>query len=55
MLAVSNGPFKEFLNKNVPMLESKFWPTFWCVESRAQTVFASLVRSKILPRMEYTR
>ncbi|XP_067631455.1 protein ABHD1 isoform X2 [Eurosta solidaginis] len=33
----------------------KFWPTFWCVESRAQTVFASLLRSQILPNINYKR
>lgn len=33
----------------------KFWPTFWCVESRAQTVFASLVRQGVLPMLNYRR
>lgn len=33
----------------------KFWPTFWCVESRAQTVFASIIRSNIMPNIEYRR
>lgn len=37
------------------MLQSKFWPTFWCVESRAQTVFASLLRQQILPELSYRR
>uniref|UniRef100_A0A1B0CY64 Putative phospholipase abhd3 n=1 Tax=Lutzomyia longipalpis TaxID=7200 RepID=A0A1B0CY64_LUTLO len=55
ILAVSEGPFKQFLLKNVPTLEMKFWPTFWCVESRAQTVFASILRSQILPRINYRR
>lgn len=55
ILAISNGPFKVFLIKNVPTLELKFWPTFWCVESRAQTVFASLLRSQILPTLFYRR
>lgn len=55
ILAVSNGPFKDFLLKNVPTLEMKFWPTFWCVESRAQTVFASLIRASNLTNIEYRR
>lgn len=42
------------MNK-VPMLETKFWPTFWCVESRAQTVFASLLRQQVLPDITYRR
>lgn len=55
ILAVSNGPFKTFLFRNVPTLEMKFWPTFWCVESRAQTVFASILRSQIIPKIDYRR
>lgn len=55
ILAVSNGPFKKYLRKNIPILEMKFWPTFWCVESRAQTVFASIIRSNIMPNVDYRR
>ncbi|CAD7092621.1 unnamed protein product [Hermetia illucens] len=55
IIAAFNGPFKTFLLKNVPTLEMKFWPTFWCVESRAQTVFASILRSQIIPKIDYRR
>lgn len=54
-MAVDDGPFKQFLLENVPMLQIKFWPTFWCVESRAQTVFASLLRQQVLPELIYRR
>lgn len=54
-LAVKTGPFKNFLLKNVPIVDMKYWPTFWCVESRAQTVFASILRSKSLPNINYKR
>lgn len=37
------------------MLQMKFWPTFWCVESRAQTIFASVLRQNVLPPLEYRR
>ncbi|TMW39605.1 hypothetical protein DOY81_015315, partial [Sarcophaga bullata] len=33
----------------------KYWPTFWCFESRAQTVFASIIRSQALPKINYRR
>lgn len=33
----------------------KFWPTIWCVESRAQTVIASIWRQQILPPLIYRR
>lgn len=52
---MNDGPFREYLRRNVPILELKFWPTFWCVESRAQTVFASILRSQVIPRIEYRR
>ncbi|XP_030371471.1 phospholipase ABHD3 isoform X2 [Scaptodrosophila lebanonensis] len=55
IIACADGPFKQYLIKKVPTLENKYWPTFWCVESRAQTVLASLLRSKTLPRMNYRR
>lgn len=54
-LAVKAGAFKEFLLQNVPDIDTKFWPTFWCVESRAQTIFASILRSSILPQIQYRR
>ncbi|XP_017470683.1 PREDICTED: phospholipase ABHD3-like [Rhagoletis zephyria] len=55
ILACTDGAFKEFLQQNIPTLEMKFWPTFWCVESRAQTIFASLLRSQIIPNINYRR
>ncbi|XP_033252937.1 phospholipase ABHD3-like isoform X1 [Drosophila miranda] len=55
IIACSDGPFKQYLIRKVPTLENKYWPTFWCVESRAQTVLASLLRSKSLSRVNYRR
>lgn len=56
ILAINKStPFKKFLMGNVPILDQHFWPTFWCVESRAQTVFASILRSQVLPRINYRR
>ncbi|XP_017866835.1 PREDICTED: phospholipase ABHD3 isoform X1 [Drosophila arizonae] len=55
IIACADGPFKQYLIKKMPTLENKYWPTFWCVESRAQTVLASLLRSKSLPRVNYRR
>lgn len=55
LFVCGNGPFREFLEKHMPILESKFWPTLWCFESRAQTVFASILRSRILPPIPYRR
>ncbi|XP_026471026.1 phospholipase ABHD3-like [Ctenocephalides felis] len=55
VLACSDGPFRQFLLRNVPLLRQKFWPTLWCVEARAQTVLASLLRSRLLPVVKYRR
>ncbi len=55
ILAVSDGAFKKFLLQNVPTIESKFWPTIWCIESRAQTFVASILRSSIFPTIHYRR
>ncbi|XP_006566850.1 phospholipase ABHD3 isoform X2 [Apis mellifera] len=55
MLVCANGPFREFLEKHVPLVRNKFWPTLWCFESRAQTVIASVLRSRILPPIHYRR
>ncbi|XP_011494643.1 PREDICTED: abhydrolase domain-containing protein 3-like [Ceratosolen solmsi marchali] len=51
----AKGPFSDFLSANLPILKSKFWPTLWCFESRAQTIFASVIRARILPHVKYRR
>lgn len=55
LLVCANGPFRSFLEANIPLVQNKFWPTLWCFESRAQTIIASLLRSKILPYVKYRR
>ncbi|XP_003394689.1 phospholipase ABHD3 [Bombus terrestris] len=55
MLVCANGPFRSFLEEHVSLVRSKFWPTLWCFESRAQTIIASLLRSRILPPIHYKR
>ncbi|XP_012527466.1 phospholipase ABHD3 [Monomorium pharaonis] len=55
LLICANGPFRSFLEANIPLVQNKFWPTLWCFESRAQTIMASILRSRMLPRIEYRR
>ncbi|XP_011494645.1 PREDICTED: abhydrolase domain-containing protein 3-like [Ceratosolen solmsi marchali] len=55
LLVCGKGPFRNFLDDNVPILKYKFWPTLWCFESRAQTVFASLLRSRLWTYIQYRR
>ncbi|EEB20462.1 alpha/beta hydrolase domain containing protein 1,3, putative [Pediculus humanus corporis] len=47
--------FRKFLESNLPILHEKYWPTFWCCESRAQTVMAAIVRRTLLPYIQYRR
>lgn len=49
------GKFSEFIEKNMPLLKEKFWPTLWCIESRAQTIIASFVRVSFIPVISYKR
>ncbi|XP_012233803.1 phospholipase ABHD3 [Linepithema humile] len=55
LLVCADGPFRLFLEVNVPLVRNKFWPTLWCFESRAQTIMASILRSRIWPLVEYRR
>ncbi|XP_058804047.1 phospholipase ABHD3 [Phymastichus coffea] len=55
LVVCSKGPFRDFLEDHVTILKNKFWPTLWCFESRAQTVFASLLRSRLWPHIQYRR
>lgn len=55
LLVCANGPFRSFLEANIPLVQNKFWPTLWCFESRAQTIIASILRSRLLPHVEYRR
>lgn len=54
-LAAKDGPFKKFLMANVPTCGDRFWPTFWCVESRAHTIFANILRQNAIARINYRR
>ncbi|CAL1684315.1 unnamed protein product [Lasius platythorax] len=55
LLVCADGPFRSFLEANIPLVQNKFWPTLWCFESRAQTIIASILRSRILPPIKYRR
>ncbi|XP_029168267.1 phospholipase ABHD3 [Nylanderia fulva] len=55
LLVSADGPFRLFLEANIPLVQNKFWPTLWCFESRAQTILASILRSRLLPPVKYRR
>ena len=50
----ANSKYESFLKQALPILKEDYWPTFWCFESRLQTILASLVRST-LPHIRYRR
>ncbi|XP_041975130.1 phospholipase ABHD3 [Aricia agestis] len=55
MLVCREGKFRQFLEEEVPLLQESYWPTPWCVESRLQTVLGSIIRSHLLPPVQYRR
>lgn len=54
-LVASDGPFQWFLRRHVPVIGNHFWPTWWCIESRAQTLLARIIRTRLLPDVSYRR
>lgn len=54
-LVCAPGEFRSFLEVNVPILKERFWPTIWCVESRAQTIIANIFRERLLQQVTYHR
>ncbi|XP_004927636.1 phospholipase ABHD3 isoform X1 [Bombyx mori] len=54
-LVCGAGEFRRVLEERVPVLQARYWPTPWCVESRMQTVLGSVLRSLFLPPLEYQR
>ena len=49
-----NSRYQAFLRQALPILNENYFPTFWCFESRLQTILASVVRST-LPDIRYRR
>lgn len=49
-----DSSWRTFLEKNLNILQERYWPTPWCYESRCQTILASVLRSRI-PDIEYRR
>ncbi|XP_068205561.1 protein ABHD1-like [Palaemon carinicauda] len=54
LLACREGPWRDFLTENIPVIQERFWPTLWCVDGRLQTIFAHAVRPR-LPKVCYQR
>ena len=52
--AKEGGKLGQFLRKHLEIVKDKYWPTFWCFESRLQTVLASMTR-RMIPYIYYRR
>ena len=52
--AKEGGKLEHFLRRHLEILKDKYWPTFWCFESRLQTVLASMTR-RMIPYIYYRR
>lgn len=55
ILAVRRGPFLCYLRRHVPIIGTCFWPTWWCIEGRAQTLLARIIRTRLVPKVKYRR
>lgn len=54
LLVCEEGKFKVFLLENCPILHDRYWPTFWCFGTHAQTALANILRGR-LPDLAYQR
>lgn len=54
LIVCQNGKFKSFLLDNCPILHDRYWPTFWCFGTHAQTALANILRGR-LPDLHYQR
>ncbi|XP_057339761.1 phospholipase ABHD3 isoform X1 [Microplitis mediator] len=54
MLVCGNGNICKLI-ENIEMINENFWPTPWCLESRAQTILASILRGNMIPDINYRR
>ncbi|WAQ94500.1 ABHD3-like protein, partial [Mya arenaria] len=45
LLACKDKKLRQFLANHVPIVFEKFWPTFWCFESRAMTIIRSFIET----------
>ena len=52
--AKEGGKLDDFLRRHLEIIKDKYWPTFWCFESRLQTVLASMTR-RMIPFIYYRR
>ncbi|XP_037803868.1 phospholipase ABHD3-like isoform X2 [Penaeus monodon] len=55
LVASRDSAWRDFLEENLVILQERYWPTPWCLESRLQTVLASILRYRLLPRVTYRK
>ncbi|ESO99164.1 hypothetical protein LOTGIDRAFT_226275 [Lottia gigantea] len=51
LIACKDQKLLGFIKKHCPISTEKYWPTFWCIESRLQTILRVLLQSK--PNVQY--
>lgn len=54
LFACRNSAWRLFLEENLTVLQEKYWPTPWCIDTHLQTFFASVSRAFIRP-IDYKR
>lgn len=54
LLACRESPWREFLQKNLTILQESYWPTPWCLDGRLQSVMPAILRYR-LPDVQFNR
>ncbi|XP_050433531.1 phospholipase ABHD3-like [Adelges cooleyi] len=54
-LYCKEGNFKKFVLQNVPIINEEYWPVMWCFESRFHSILSLIIRSLVVPSINYNR
>ncbi|XP_027202041.2 phospholipase ABHD3-like [Dermatophagoides pteronyssinus] len=54
-LICRNVKFRNFLEKNCPIITEKYWPTIWCYQSMLMSTLSTAFRRLRAPNIQYKR
>ncbi|XP_068205559.1 phospholipase ABHD3-like [Palaemon carinicauda] len=54
LVVCKEGPWRDFLLEHMPILQANYYPTFWCVDGRLQSLLGCFLRG-LMSDMPYER